>query len=98
MARLACKAMHLVLDGWAVTRPDALDDARKHRRAIERAPDDLVCALIGMRDPARKLFGMHRSLAHERKDGFRRISRLDVHDREVDAAAIEARRCAGLQA
>src|SRR6476659_5531946 len=97
MARLAGKAMHLVLDRWAVARPDALNDARKHRRAAERPADDRVGALIGMRNPARQLLRMHRPLAHEGKDRLRRISRLDLHDRQIDAAAVEPRGRAGLQ-
>src|SRR4051812_34168853 len=64
---------------------------------MERASDDFVRALIGMGNPARQLLGMHLPPANEGKDWLRRISRLDVHDRCVDAATVKARWCAGLQ-
>ena len=98
VARLAGEAVHLVLDGGAVARTDALDHAGKHGRAIEGPPDDFVCALIGVRDPARQLTGMHAALADEGKHGFGRITGLYFHDRKVNRAPVKPRWRAGFQA
>src|SRR5579859_4248201 len=65
MARLAREAVNLVLDGGTVSRPDALNHAGEHGRTIERAADDLVGALVGVRDPARQLLRMHLASAKE---------------------------------
>src|SRR5439155_8895759 len=97
MARLAGKAMNLVLDRRAITRTDPLDDAGKHRRAIDRPANNLVRALVGMRDPARQLRGMHVAPAEEGKHRLRAVTGLLGQHAEIDAAAIEARRRAGFE-
>src|SRR5439155_26669767 len=97
MARLAGKAMNLVLDRRAITRPDPLDHAGKHRRAIERPANNLVRALVGMRDPARQLRGMHVAPAEKGKHRLRAVTGLLGQHAEIDAAAIEARRRAGFE-
>ena len=75
MAGLAGKPMDLVLDRRAIARAHALDHAGEHRRAIQAAADDLVGALVGMRDPARQLPRVHVAPAEEREHRLRR-SRL----------------------
>src|SRR6185295_13150661 len=55
MACLVGKAIDLVLDAWAVARADAFDHAGEHRTAVKAAADDLVRALVGVRDPAASL-------------------------------------------
>src|SRR5204863_8099303 len=97
MARLAGKAVDLVLDRRTVPRSHTLDDAGKHRRTIERGPDNLVGPLIGMSNPARQLLRMHAAFAHERKNGFRRVAGLKRHPAEIDASAVNARRRTGLE-
>src|SRR3990167_3448416 len=97
MARLRGKAVNLVLDRRTITRTDSLYDAGVHRRAVEPSADDLVGALIGVRNPAGQLFRVHVHIADEGK--YRRgiVSPLDLHDREINASSIDARRRAGLQ-
>src|SRR3982750_3088352 len=70
MARLAGEAMNLVFDRRTVARSNALDNAGEHRRAVERAADDVVCPLVGMRDPAWQLARMHLASSHEGKSGL----------------------------
>ena len=55
MRGLVGEAHHLVLDRRAVARAGALDHAAVQRRAIQRATDDVVGTLGGMRDPATDL-------------------------------------------
>jgi hypothetical protein len=88
----------LVLDRGAIARTDALDDAGEKRRAIESAANDLVRALVRVRDPARKLPRMHCAVADETENRCRIVPRLHAERREVDRAAVEARRRSGLQA
>jgi hypothetical protein len=95
---LVGEAVDLVLDGGAVARAHSFDDARKHGRAVQPAADDVVRALGGMRDPAGQLLRMLRSISEEGEHRRRVVARLHGHHREIDAAAVEARRRAGLQA
>src|SRR5262245_9453927 len=89
--------MHLVFDGWAIARSNALDHPGEHRRAIERAADYLVGALVGVRNPAGQLVRMHAALTDERKHRFGRITRLHLHHRKVNRPSIEPWRRASLQ-
>src|SRR3954464_5574631 len=98
MAGLAGEAVDLVLDRRAIARTYPLDDTGKHRRAVERAADDFVRALVRVRDPARQLLGVHLALAEEGKYRFRGVSWLNVHHGEVHASAIDARWRPRLQA
>ena len=104
MAVLVGKAIDLVFHARAIARPDAFDLAGEHRAAIETGADDLVRARIGVGDPARHLRRMHGGGAHEAENRHGRrgatghaIAGLLDAAREVDAAAIESRRRAGLQ-
>lgn len=51
------EAHHLVLDRRTIARPHALDHARVHGRAIERAANELVRASVRIGDVARHLRG-----------------------------------------
>ena len=97
VAGFAGKAVDLVLDGRAIPGTDALDHAREHGGAVECRADDLVSALVGVCDPARQLRRVHAALAEEREHRLRRIAWLHFHHAEVDAAAIDPRRGAGLE-
>ena len=97
VAVLAGKAVDLVFDRRAVARPDTLDDAGVHRRAIEIVADDVVRARIGVRHPARQLLRMLASRAEVGKDRHRIIRVLLFHHREIDALAIKPWRRARLQ-
>ena len=91
------EAHHLVFDGRAVPRPDGLDHAGVHRRAVESAADDVVRGRIGMRDVADGLLRMHVRRGQERHHRSRLVSGLRVHNTEIHAAPVEARRRPGLQ-
>ena len=89
---------HLVLDRGTVARADALDDSGEHRRAVAGRADDLVRALVCLRDETMDLPRMLTDSPEERKHGRGLVARLRGHHREIDAAAVDARRRAGLQA
>ena len=97
VAGLVGETGDLVLDRRAVARPHPFDDAGIHRRAIEAAADDFVGCGRGVGDPARALLGMHRRIAHEGKHRRRIVARLLLGLTVIDGAAVDARRCAGLQ-
>src|SRR5215813_4769753 len=73
------KTHNFVLDGRAVTRTDAFDDAGVHGRAIERAADDVVRGGVRVRYPARKLRRVLLTLAQEGKNWGWTIARLLDH-------------------
>jgi hypothetical protein len=98
MTRLVCKAMNLVFDARAIARADAFDDACEHRRAIEPGANDVVRALVRVRDPARHLARMHRSRAHEAEHRFGIVARLNADLRVIDGFAINARWCTRFEA
>ena len=98
MGGLVGKAGDLVLHRRAIARADALDHAGKHRRAVEPPPDDVVGALVGVGNVAQHLCGMLFRPAQEGKYRPRRVPRLRLQARVVDAAAIQARRRTGLEA
>jgi hypothetical protein len=90
--------MDLVLDRRAVARPDALDDAGKHRRTVQAGTDDVVGEAVGMGDPAGHLARMLAAVAEEGKHRHRIVAGLFLQQRIVDAAPVEPRRRAGLEA
>src|SRR6185369_18016586 len=96
MSFLVCKANDLVLDRRAVARPAALNSPAVHRRAIERAADDLMRARVGVRDVAGNL-GLADALGGVRERDRRLVAGLDLEALEVDRARVEARTGAGLQ-
>ena len=98
VAGLLGEAHHLVLDGGAVARADALDLAAVQRRAVQRVADDLVGTLAGMGDPAADLRRMLGRAAQEGHHRARVVTGLFFHQAVVQRAAVDARRRAGLQA
>ena len=98
MLRAFGEPHHFVFDGRAVAWPDAFDHARVHRRAIEAAADDVVRRRVGVGDMADGLRGVDVRRRQERHHGARFVPRLGVHRAEIHAAAVKARRRAGLQA
>ncbi len=97
VARALREAHDLVLDRRTVARADALDDAGEQRRAIEAAANDLVRALVGVRDPARHLRRMHLARADEAHHRRGLVAGLPFERREIDGAPVETRRCSGLE-
>ena len=98
VAGLFRKAHHLVLDGRAVARADALDLAAVQRRAVQRVADDLVGLFGGVGDPAADLLRMFVHRTEEGHHRARRVAGLLVHHAVIQRAAVDARRRAGLQA
>jgi hypothetical protein len=99
VAVLVGKAVDLVLDAGAVARAHAFDHAGEHRAAVEAAADDVVRALVGVGDPAGHLARVLAGVAEEAEHRHRiHVAGLLGAPGEVDAAAVEARRRAGLQA
>ena len=97
MAVLVGEAQDLCLDGRAVARADALDDAVGHRRAVHVVAQDLVRRLIRIGQPARHLLA-RLFIAHEREVARLLIARLDLHLIVVERARIDAGRRARLEA
>jgi hypothetical protein len=97
MAVLGRKAVNLVLDRRAVTRPDAFDHAGVHRRAIEVGADDGVRLGVGAGDPARQLWRMLRRITKKREHRQWIVRTLLGQLREIDGLAVKPRRRAGLQ-
>src|SRR4051812_44036045 len=89
--------MNLVFDGGTVAWADALNGTREQRRSIEAAPNAFVGFLVGVRNPARKLAGVHLPSSQKGEDRLGLIAGLFLHDREIDGPAIQARRRTGLQ-
>src|SRR5690606_19020841 len=79
VAVLVGEAVDLVLDGRAVARPDPLDDARVHGRAVQVGGDDLVGARIGVGDPAADLARVLLGTAQVGHDRYGRVARLFGH-------------------
>ena len=99
MAILAGKAVDLVFDARAVARPYPFDHAGVHRRSVQPGADDVVRALVGVRDPARHLARVHVRTAHEREHRHRiQVARLLFQHRKIDRSAINPGRRTGLQA
>ena len=106
VAVLVGKAVDLVFHTGAVARAHAFDLAGEHGAAVKAAADDFVRALVGVRDPARHLLGVHGRMAHEAEHGHgalvhaarHTVTRLFLALAEVNRAAVNARRRAGLQA
>ena len=98
MAVLVGEAVDLVLDARAVARAHALDHAGEHRAAVEAGADDLVRAGVGVGDPAGQLARVLAGVAQEAEHRHRvQVAGLLGALGKVDAAAVDARRRAGLQ-
>ena len=91
------EALHLVLDGWTIARPDAADIARVNGGPVQVLPDDRVRRGRGGRDPAGQL-RRGDAARHGRKRFRRRIAWVGGQAQPVDGAAVEPGRGTGLQA
>ena len=99
MARLAREAMDLVLDRRAVARADALDHARCTSASDPDPPRMISCvrSLVCVIQHGSCRGCMSRRPRKE-NTGSGSSPGCSLHDREVDAVAVEARRRPGLQA
>ena len=98
MRVLVGKTIDLVFNAWAVARAHALDHPGEHRAAVEAGADDLVRLGVGVGDPAWHLPRVLHRVAHEAEHRHRiQVTRLLGEFREIDAAPVQARRCAGLE-
>ena len=98
MALLLLKAHDLILDGRAVARANALNIPAVERRAVEIVENDLVGLGVGVGNVAVDLV-VHRHAGHkaERLQLAVRVAGLTLKLVKVDAAAVDAGRCAGLE-
>ncbi len=87
---------HLVLDGWAVARPAALDAPRVERRVVQIRADDAVRLRVRVREPARHLLDLE-NLAPMRERHRRLVAALPLERVPVDRVAVEPGRRAGLE-
>ena len=91
MTVLVGKALHLVLNGRTVARPDAVNDARIHGRSIQVRQNDVVNLLIRSRYPTGHLTRVLRCRPQQRelRHGIQ-ISPLLFAFAEVNRAAVNA--------
>ena len=98
VAVLARKAHHLILDGGAVARANALDHAAVERAALDVIQNDPVGLRVGIGDPALHLV-VHGGVGQE-AEGLQlivRVAGLAFQLAEIDAAAVHPGRGAGLE-
>ena len=96
MLLLIRKANHLVFNRGAIARSDTLDLPGVHRRAADVLADDPQGLRRGVGDVAGDL--LLRQLHRAKAEGRRlRISGLLRKPAPIDAAAVQPRRCPGLQ-
>src|SRR5690606_1977909 len=86
----------LVLNGRAVARPDTLNRARIHGRAMDILPNDAVRFGYGPRDPAGNL-RISQAIGQKRKENGLLVRFLPAETVPHDCAAVEAWRCSGLE-
>ena len=92
VAGLVGKAIDLVFDARAVARAHSFDHAREHRAAVKALADDLVRALVGVRDPAADLARVLIGAAHEAEHRHR-VGVAGLLDQSRDSRS-SAHRCA----
>ena len=98
VAVLARKAHHLVLDGGAVARANALDHAAIERAALDVIQNDPVGLGVGVGDPAFHLV-VHGCIGHK-AEGLQlivRVAGLAFQLGKIDAAAVHPGRGTGLE-
>ena len=99
MTALVGKPMNLVLDGGAVTGPNAFNHASEHGRAIEPTANQVMGGRRGVRHPAGNLPGMHARVSHEGEDRNRvAVARLLCQHLPINRSTIQARWRPRLQA
>ena len=91
------EAVHLVLDGGAVTGSDALDVAGEHGRTIQPATDDLMSLFRGPGDETATLLRVLRGRTHEGHGRPGVVAPLFLHHGEIHGLAVDARRRARLE-
>ena len=94
---LVGEAVDLILDGGAIARPTALDATCEHGRALETGAENVVGTEVGIGNIAGALLGKWLGIS-ERELGRMLVARLDLQAVEVDGAAVDAYRRAGLEA
>src|SRR5581483_12156650 len=90
----------LVLDRRTIARSTRGDGAAVHRGAADVVGDDLLRGRTRERDPARQLLRLPRWRRPEMRPAIRKLVELrGLRDqlREVDRAAVDPRRRAGLE-
>ena len=97
VAVLVREAQDLRLDGRAVARADALDDAVRHRRAVHVVPQDLVRPLVRIGQITRHLLA-RRDVGQEREVPRLLVAGLQLHLVVVERPRIDARGRARLEA
>ena len=97
MALAVCEPDDLVFDRRAVARARALDLAGIHGCAVEVGPDQVVDRRVGVGDMAVEL-GLGDRVGEERERDRVGIPGLRLQPGEIDRAAVQARRRAGLEA
>ncbi len=95
--RLVGEANDLVLDGGAVARADGLDLAGVHGRAVDVAADD-VEGFGGCGGDVAGDLAKRDVLGAEGERGWVGVAGLLFEAGPIDGAAVEARRCSGLEA
>ena len=98
MRGLVRKAHNLVFYRWAVARPDTIDDARIHRRFVQRSANNVVSLFGRLRDEARNLPWVIATSTKIRKHRPRIVAGLFEHRSEIERLAIEPRWRASLEA
>ena len=83
------KTHHFVLDGRAVTRPDAFDHPRVKGGAVQIGADDFVRSFVGVGKVARFLLLRH-ALAQIGKGIKIRFAVLDLQRGIIDGSAVDA--------
>ncbi len=97
MAVTVPEAVHLILDRWAITRPNAADLACEQGGAVERSAYDFMRAAVRARDRAEEL-GCGPPARHRGHCPVANIGGLSLQPRPVYGPPIQARRRAGLEA
>ncbi len=88
----------LVLNGGTVTGAYPFDHSGVHGAAIQIVADHVVGTLVGVGDVAGDLARMLAGISDEGEHRTRIVTVLRLHHGKIDAASIDARRGAGLEA
>ena len=99
LMRVLVRESHdLVFHRGTVARSHAFDQTGEHGRSCGCAANDVVGALVGRSDVAGQLTRMAAAGSHVGKHRPGIVAVLFAHHRKIDAAAVDPRRRAGLQA
>ena len=92
------KTDDLVLNRWAISRPDPLDLTAVESRTTEPSTNDVVGPFVGFGNMAADLPGMIDGFGQKGETGHWIIARLRLQNGKVDRPAIDSRRSTRLQA